>query len=109
MAEIYTPPCPAYLAGSLAARYYALAPRLAAMGSLDDLTVDLTAKYILAENEYLKISDLVQEAIRAGDPDAAGKWINAQDKLTKQILHLSDVLGITPDARRIRGLLLQNP
>lgn len=79
------------------------------MGSLDDLTVDLAAKYILAENEYLKISDLVQEAIRAGDSDAAGKWINAQDKLTKQILQLGAALGITPDARRTRGLLLPNP
>lgn len=97
-------PCPAYLAGTLAARWNQLAPELQRLGTLDALSVDLLGKYILAENEYLRVSALVQEAIAKGDGDDAGKWIGVQDKLTKQILALGSELGITPRARRARGL-----
>lgn len=97
-------PCPAYLAGSLRARWEQLAPELTRMGTLDALSADLLGKYILAENEYLRISDLVNTAIRDGDSDTGGKWIIAQDKLTKQILALGAELGVTPTARRARGL-----
>ena len=99
-----TVPCPAYLAGTLAARWDALAPELQRLGTLDELNVDLAAKYILAENEYLRISSLVQAAIAREDAEDAGKWIAAQDRLTKQILALGSELGITPTARRARGL-----
>lgn len=100
-----TPPaCPVYLAGSLAARYAQLAPELVKLGTLDALNVDIVGKYILAENEYLKVSALVQESISTGDGDGATKWIGVQDKLTKQILTLGAELGITPSARRARGL-----
>lgn len=97
-------PCPAYLAGTLARRWEELAPELQRLGTLDALNADLLGKYILAENEYLRISALVQEAIARADGDDAGKWIAAQDRLTKQILALGAELGITPRARRARGL-----
>ncbi len=97
-------PCPSYLGGSLARRWEELAPELQRLGTLDALNVDICGKYILAENEYLKVSALVQEAITGGDGDAATKWIGVQDKLTKQILALGGELGITPTARRARGL-----
>ena len=97
-------PCPAYLAGTLAARWNQLAPELQRLGTLDALNVDLCAKYILAENEYLRISNLVQESIAREDSDNAAKWIAAQDRLTRQILALGAELGITPRARRARGL-----
>ena len=97
-------PCPAYLAGTLARRWEELAPELQRLGTLDALNADLLGKYILAENEYLRISALVQEAIARADGDDAGKWIAAQDRLTKQILQLGAELGITPRARRARGL-----
>ena len=98
-------PAPAYLAGALAARWDALAPELQRLGTLDELNVDLAAKYILAENEYLRISSLVQAAIAREDAEDAGKWIAAQDRLTKQILTLGEELGINPKARRSRGLM----
>ena len=97
-------PCPAYLAGMLAVRWEQLAPELVRLGTHDALNADLLGKYILAENEYLRISALVQEAIARADGDDAGKWIAAQDRLTKQILSLGAELGITPRARRARGL-----
>lgn len=97
-------PCPGYLGGALARRWEELAPELVKMGTLDALNADLLAKFILAENEYLKISERVQDAINGGDGDEAGKWINAQAKLSGQILNLGAELGITPGARRALGL-----
>lgn len=104
MAEIRTA-CPAYLDGTLRRRWELLAPKLEAMGTLDELNADLAAKYILAENEYLRISNLVQGAISRGDPEDSNKWLAAQDRLTKQILTLGEELGLTPKARKARGLI----
>ena len=98
------PRCPAYLGGQLERRWEALAPELVKLGTLDDLNADVLGKYILAENEYLRISQLLQDAINRGDADDAPKWVTAQDRLTKQILTLGSELGITPTARRARGL-----
>ncbi len=61
--------------------------------------------YILAENEYLRVSNLVQAAISRGDPENSNKWLAAQDRLTKQILTLGEELGLTPKARKARGLI----
>lgn len=101
------PPCPVYLGGTLRERWAQLAPELAAFGTLDELNADLLAKYILAENEYLQISNKVQAGLAADYPDAeeVGKWIAAQAKLTKQILELGAELGITPRSRRARGMV----
>lgn len=104
MAKPEALPCPAYLAGNLARRWDEIAPELQRLGTLDTLNADLLGKFILAENEYLRVSSLVQECIAMNDADAGGKWIAAQDKLTKQILQLGGELGITPTARRARGL-----
>lgn len=104
MAE-QTVACPEYLAGALRERWEQLAPQLQAMGTLDALNADLAAKYILAENEYLRVSNLVQAAISRGDPDDSNKWLAAQDRLTKQILALGEELGLNPKARKARGLI----
>ena len=97
--------CPAYLSGALVDRWNNLAPELEAMGTLDALNADLAAKYILAENEYLRVSNLVQAAITRGDPEDSNRWLAAQDRLTKQILSLGDELGLNPTSRRARGLI----
>lgn len=104
MAKAEAPPCPVYLAGALEARWKQIAPELVKLGTLDALNADLLGKYILAENEYLRISQLVQECIARGDAEDGGKWIAAQDRLTKQILALGAELGISTTARRRRGL-----
>ena len=105
MNKAAVPPMPGYLAGTLAKRWNELAPDLAAMGCLDALNADLLAKYILAENNYLAVSNSVQDALKAGDAEETGKWLAAQDRLTKQILTLGDELGLTPKARKARGLI----
>ena len=96
--------CPAYLDGALRARWEELAPRLQAMGTLDAGSVDIAAKFLLAENEYLRVSSLVQSALQRGDPEDSNKWLAAQERLTKQILMLGEELGLTPKARRARGI-----
>lgn len=108
------PECPAYLGGTLRARWAELAGPLSADGVLDSMTAGLLAKYLLAENEYLKISEHVQLAVNgdpahgiAPDADAAGKWLAAQDRLTKQILALGGELGLTPRSRRARGIAIR--
>ena len=70
-------PCPRYLDGALRERWDQLAPALTAMGTLDEWNADLAAKYILAENEYLRVSNLVQAAITRGDPEDSNKWLAA--------------------------------
>lgn len=104
MAECVVP-CPVYLSGALRERWEQLAPSLEAMGTLDALNADLAAKYILAENEYLRVSNLVQSAISRGDPEESNKWLLSQDRLTKQILTLGEELGLNPRARKARGLI----
>ena len=102
--KVEAPACPSYLSGSLQERFNALAPVLTTMGTLDELNADLLAKYVLAENDWLRVSSHLQNAIKRGDGDDAAKWLLAQDRLTKQILSLGDELGLTPKARRARGL-----
>lgn len=98
------PGAPAWLAGSLRDRWAELAPVFYRMGTLSELEAGTLARYILAENNYLQVSNYVQGAITAADPEDAAKWLLAQDRLTKQILTLGDELGLTPKARRARGL-----
>ena len=98
------PDAPDYLSGKLREKFDQAAIDLAAAGILDERSKDVLAKYILAENEYLQVSNFVQIALRAQQADAAGKWLTAQDKLTKQILSLGNELGITPTGRRNWGL-----
>lgn len=102
------PSPPEYLSGSLRHRFEELAPKLTALGTLTEFEADLLAKYIISENNYLQISNQVQRALTAGDSEEAGKWINAQDKLTKQILTISAELGLTTASRKARGIIIQN-
>ena len=62
-----TPGAPAYLSASLRDRFEALAPALAAMGTLSAMDVDALARYVISENEYLRVSRLTMEAIDRGD------------------------------------------
>ena len=110
MAKPITPPpvpsAPAYLAGSLLARWNELAPVFARMGTLTDLEVGILARYLIAENNYLQVSNQLQNALASGDGESANKWISAQDKLIKQILTLGEALGLTAEKRKAMGWTL---
>lgn len=97
------PPPPIWLAGSLRSRWNELAPTFYRMGTLTDLEVGILARYIVAENNYLQVSNLLQQAISSGDGDATNKWLAAQDRLTKQTLTLGEALGLTAEKRKAMG------
>lgn len=99
------PAAPAYLDASLKERFEALAPDLAAMGTLTALDVDALARYIVSEHEYLRASRLAMQAIARGDAAEADKWASVQDRLLRQCMAAGAEFGLTPSARRARGLI----
>lgn len=100
------PEAPEWLQGSLRQRWAELAPIFWRMGTLTDLEVNTLARYILAENNYLQASNLLQQALAKGDGEDAGRWLNAQDKLIRQILLLGEALGLTAEKRKAMGWTL---
>ena len=99
------PTAPAYLDGQLRERFDALAPDLTAMGVLTFLDADALARYVLSEHEYLRVSRLALEAIGRGDSAEADKWAAVQDRLLRQCMAAGAEFGLTPSARRSRGLI----
>lgn len=103
MANLPSPP--AYLDAALRDRFNSLAPDLVAMGSLTILDVDALARYVVSENEYLRVSRLTMEAISKGNAADADKWASVQDRLLKQCMAAGAEFGLLPSARRARGLI----
>ena len=106
MSKQQQPAAPAWLAGSLRARWQELAPIFYRMGTLTDLESGILARYIVAENNYLQVSNLLQQALSAGNGENANKWLAAQDRLIKQMQALGDSLGLTAEKRKNMGLKL---
>lgn len=103
MAEL--PAAPSYLDAALRDRFNALAPDLAAMGVLTRMDVDALARYVVSENEYLRVSRLAMQAIQRGDAADADKWASVQDRLLRQCMAAGAEFGLTPSGRRSRGLI----
>ena len=101
-----TPEAPRYLTGGTRQRFDELASKCVAMGTLSHLDVDVLAKYVLAEDEYLVVTQKLQRALSDGDADSAGKWLSLQGSVAKQCLTLGAELGLTPASRRSRGLIV---
>lgn len=97
------PEAPAWLAGSLRERWAELAPVFWRMGTLSELETGILARYIVAENNYLQVSNQLQSALARGDGEDAGKWLSAQDKLIRQIITLGETLGLTAEKRKTMG------
>ena len=107
MATAKKPPeAPRYLTGGTKLRFDELAPKCVAMGTLSHPDVDVLAKYVLAEDEYLVVTQKLQRALNDGDADSAGKWLSLQGGVAKQCLTLGAELGLTPASRRSRGLIV---
>jgi len=103
MADLPSPP--GYLDAALRDRFNSLAPDLVAIGSLTILDVDALARYVVSENEYLRVSRLTMEAISKGNAADADKWASVQDRLLKQCMAAGAEFGLLPSARRARGLI----
>ena len=59
-----TPEAPRYLTGGTRQRFDELAPKCVAMGTLSHLDVDVLAKYVLAEDEYLVVTQKLQLSLQ---------------------------------------------
>ena len=75
------------------------------MGTLTALDADALARYVISENEYLRVSQLAMDAIGRGDAAEADKWASCQDRLLRQCMTAGAEFGLTPGSRRARGLL----
>lgn len=96
--EAITPP--SYLKESSRAAFEALAES----GQVSQSDAGLLAKYVIAEGEYLRITNHVTAALNAGDAKAASAWLAAQNSITNQLISLGGELGLTTKARIARGL-----
>ena len=102
------PAAPAWLAGSLRARWDELAPVFWRMGTHSELEGGILARYIVAENNYLQVTNQLQTALARGDGEDANRWLAAQDKLIKQIQSLGEALGLTAEKRKAMGWTIPN-
>lgn len=101
------PEPPAYLTGTLAERFREVAKNCYWLGTMvPGETVNLIAKYVLAENEYLNITKRLQDALGANDADEAAKWLTLQNNIVKQTIQLQTELGLSPSAKRTRGVVM---
>lgn len=100
------PEAPGWLAGSLKGRWDELAPVFWKMGTLTELEAGILARYIVAENNYLQVSNLLQTSLSHRDGEGANKWLSAQDRLIRQMDTLGERLGLTAEKRKAMGWAL---
>ena len=94
---------PEYLPSSMHEKFGSMAQSLMCVG-YSDADAPLLAKYLLAENEWQRITNHMTAALNRGDCDSASKWLTAQDKLVNQSLKLSEALNMSPRARLTHGV-----
>ena len=92
------PDPPAYLDQNLVKRWKELAPIAVKNGSLTPRTVDSFARYIIAEQEYLRAVQRVLAALRTGNVTDAGQRSMVQDRFFREMQSTSRLFGLSPDA-----------
>lgn len=89
---------PAYLDQNLVKRWEELAPIAVKNGSITPRTVDSFARYIIAEQEYLRAVQRVLAALRTGNVTDANAWSMVQDRFFREMQSTSRLFGLSPDA-----------
>lgn len=102
--EIKAPPVerlppPTYLPPSLRAKFEQLAPVLIRMGVLTSLDADGLARYLIAEQNYLRATNRLTAAMNAGNTAEADKWSAIQDRFFRQCRAAGSDLGLTVSGR----------
>lgn len=90
------PEPPDYLDDALRKRWAELAPRAARNGTLTRGTVDSFARYVIAEQEYLRAVQRVFTALRTGDLTGAAAWSQVQDRFFRELQSTGRDFGLTP-------------
>ncbi len=102
--EVKPPPVktlepPTYLPTSLAAKFRQLAPVLINMGVLTSVDGDCLARYLIAENNYLRATNRLTSAMNTGNTVEADKWSAIQDRFFRQCRAAGGDLGLTVSGR----------
>lgn len=90
---------PSYLPQSLAAKFRKLAPILIRMGILTSLDADGLARYLIAEQNYLRATNRLTAAMNTGNTAEADKWSAIQDRFFRQCRSAGSDLGLTVTGR----------
>lgn len=90
---------PPYLPPSLAAKFRKLAPILVRMGILTALDTDGLARYLIAEQNYLRATNRLTAAMNTGNTADADKWSAIQDRFFRQCRSAGSDLGLTVTGR----------
>lgn len=95
------PAAPSYLDQNLRQRWDYLAPLAAARGALSASSVDAFARYIIAEQEYLRAVQRVLQALRTGNTSDAATWSQVQDRFFRELQSSAKQFGLSPDSTLI--------
>lgn len=93
-----SPAPPDYLDTALRRRWEALAPLAVANGTLTAATADAFARYIVAEQQWLRSVQHTMDALHRGDAPGARMWTAVQDRFARQLAASGRGFGLTPDA-----------
>jgi hypothetical protein len=88
---------PDYLEGDLRVRWAQLAPIAAKSGRLTQRNADAFARYIIAEQEYLRAVHHSLSALRRGDVSDAAAWSQIQDRYFRECQASGRAFGLAPD------------
>lgn len=91
-------PPPAYLDESLRLRWAELAP-VVSPGTLTRATAGAFARYVVAEQEYLRATQHALRALHVGLADEAAVWSAVQERFGRELTALGRMFGLTPDAK----------
>lgn len=95
------PAAPSYLDQNLRQRWDYLAPLAVARGALSASSVDAFARYIIAEQEYLRAVQRVLQALRTGNASDAATWSQVQDRFFRELQSTGRMFGLSPDSTLI--------
>ena len=101
MSTFPLPPAPGYLDENLRKRWDELAPLAVAKGALSDSSADAFARYIIAEQEYLRAVQRVLSALRTGNTSDAAAWSQVQDRFFRELQSGGRMFGLSPDSTLI--------
>ena len=90
---------PTYLRGSLAGKYRSIAKVLIQLGIFSDLDKDTLARYLLAESNYLRVTNKMTSALNAGNYTDACRLSAMQDRFYRQCRSSAADLGLTISSR----------
>lgn len=102
--EVKPPPVkvlepPRYLQASLVEKFNLLSPILIKMGVLTSVDGDCLARYLIAENNYLRATNRLTAAMNTGNTVEADKWSAIQDRFFRQCRAAGGDLGLTVSGR----------